>query len=360
MGTGGAERVMSMLANAWVADGHEVTLITLNSTTEDFYSVDPRIRRTRLGLQGTSRSVVHAALRNIGRVFQLRKAIRSTNAEIVLSFITVTNILVVCACVGLGKRVIVSERSDPASTPLPLIWKKLRPWAYRRCRNVVFQTENAARQLVLEIEKTSVNVIHNPISPEYLHPQTMDSAIKSLDRIDWDHTIIAVGRLVQEKGYDLLVTAFSRISKEWPDWHLVILGDGPSRRDLECQIAQLKLASKVYLPGIVSNTAPLLARAQLFVLSSRFEGFPNALLEAMACAVAVVSFDCPSGPADIIRDGENGRLVQNGNIDELARVMSALLASPAERCRLGQAAMQSLSNYNLKEISGQWIQLFRA
>ena len=118
LGTGGAERVMSMLANAWITDGHEVTLVTLNSITEDAYSVDPRIRRTKLALEGTSRNVVHAVLRNIRRVFQLRKAIRQTNAEIVLSFITVTNILVICACARLHKRVIVSERSDPVSDSL--------------------------------------------------------------------------------------------------------------------------------------------------------------------------------------------------------------------------------------------------
>jgi glycosyltransferase involved in cell wall biosynthesis len=169
-----------------------------------------------------------------------------------------------------------------------------------------------------------------------------------------------MGRLVRQKGFDLLLEAFARCRTSHPRWTLRILGRGEERQALEAQARALNLGDAVEFAGVVKNPQDHLAQSQLFVLSSRYEGFPNALLEAMASGLAVVATDCPTGPADIVTHDENGLLVPAGDVGALAAAMDRLMSDAGERRRLGERAREVQARFAPETILAAWDRLLRA
>ncbi len=165
---------------------------------------------------------------------------------------------------------------------------------------------------------------------------------------------VGLGRLTDQKGFDRLLPAFAQVVAQRPDWVLRIYGDGPEREALESQAVDLGLERHVQLMGASRDVSADLARASLFVLSSRTEGFPMVLLEAMAAGLPVVSFACPHGPDEILTDGEDGLLVPDGDIDALAAAVLRLVDDPAQRAALSRRARQTVARYGLDEIGGRW------
>ena len=168
-----------------------------------------------------------------------------------------------------------------------------------------------------------------------------------------------MGRLVREKGFDLLLKAFSTVKKSYPEWSLTILGEGSLRSELECLSQSLDIVNSVHFLGRVKNPYEYLQQADIFVMSSRFEGFPNALCEAMACGLPVISTDCPSGPPEIIRDGVDGILVKNENVEALTEAMSHLISDEKQRQKLGNAAKAITQRFNLDNIMDVWNKLLK-
>jgi glycosyltransferase involved in cell wall biosynthesis len=165
--------------------------------------------------------------------------------------------------------------------------------------------------------------------------------------------------LSEEKSVDRLLDAFSSIAPAHPLWDLVVLGEGPLRAALEAQVQKLGLQGRVGLPGRVGNVGDWYARADLYVLSSRVEGFPNTLGEAMAHGCAAVSYDCDTGPRDIIRDGVDGLLVRPvGDVRALAAALGALMADDAQRARMGKQAVDVRERYSMKTVLAKWDALF--
>jgi glycosyltransferase involved in cell wall biosynthesis len=171
-------------------------------------------------------------------------------------------------------------------------------------------------------------------------------------------TILAAGRLTPQKGFDLLIHAFARVAATHPEWQLRIFGGGSHKHDLQRLIDEQGLAGVVSLPGAAKRLGEHMRQASLFVLSSRFEGFPLTLLEAMSVGLPVVSFDCPTGPRDVIDDHRNGILVPAGDIEALASGMLDLIADAELRRRLGAAAALTAGEYTLEAIGPRWEQLF--
>jgi glycosyltransferase involved in cell wall biosynthesis len=169
-----------------------------------------------------------------------------------------------------------------------------------------------------------------------------------------------MGRLAPQKGFDLLLEAFSRIARSFPEWRLVILGSGSLKDELEAKSRALNLGDQVVFLSACANPFPTLQAADLFVLSSRFEGFPNALAEAMSCGLAVISFACPYGPAEIIRHEVDGLLVPPGDIPALAAALGRLMANPQERERLAARAPDVLMRFSKEKILAMWEQVFDA
>lgn len=349
LGGGGAERVMATLANAWAARGNEVSLITLSSAGNDRYPLDRTVRRVALDMTGRSSNPVQALGRNLVRVRALRRAIEAARPDAVISFVANTNALAMLAATGLRVPVIVTERQFVGAEPSRLVWTLLRRVLYRRAAAVVAQTHRCAEELAARVGR-AVKVIPNPVAPG--SGDSMPDAIPAAD--GRTRTLLAVGRLVPAKGFDLLIEAFARIAQRHPGWKLEILGDGPWREELARAIAARGLETRIAMPGFSPQVRQAMRCADLFVLSSRFEGLPNALLEAMAEGAACVSFDCTAGPRELITHGENGWLVPAEDVDGLAVALDTLMRDDGLRARLGTRAREVCNFYSVGEILRQW------
>lgn len=348
LGAGGAERTASILAGSWAGDGREVTLITLAARSTDFYVVPQTVLRIGLGLSGESKDLWAALRNNLSRLAALRRSIVACRAEVVVSFVESTNLLTLLSTVGTGKAVVVSEQVHPQYHPIGLARSILRRWLYPRANAVVVQTEQIGNWMREHVPGSRLSVIPNPVRP------CPGDALES-ESPSRQPTIIAIGRLVPQKGFDLLLQAFARaVAGHHHAWMLRLIGDGPEKEGLSTLASELGIADRVELTGLVRNPGIFLRRADLFVLSSRFEGMPNVLLEAMACGLPVVSFDCPSGPRDVIRHEVDGLLVPAGDVESLAAALDRLMSSESERRRLGACAKEVVERFSVERVSQMW------
>lgn len=346
---GGAERVMAIMANHWAERGEDVTIITLSPQSMDWYTLDPRVKRVGLDVLSTSAHIGQAICDNARRIIRLRRALRQTHSNVIVSFLGTTNVLTLIASWGLGIPVVISERNDPREYGIGLVWGFLRSAFYRHADAVVVQS-CAIRDWVSELPGIKATyVIPNPMRP--MRSESTPAPRQHASA----HAIVAMGRLVEQKGFDILVEAFSRCATKHSDWSLVILGEGPQRTRLEAAAAELGIGGRVHLVGQVREPDTILKGADLFVLSSRYEGFPNALVEAMACELPVVSTDCSSGgPRDIIRDGVDGILVPPRDVEALASAMDRLMADQDGRQRLGKSAAEVVERFSTTRVMKVW------
>jgi GalNAc-alpha-(1->4)-GalNAc-alpha-(1->3)-diNAcBac-PP-undecaprenol alpha-1,4-N-acetyl-D-galactosaminyltransferase len=346
MGLGGAERVMSILANYWVERGWDITLITLvDRSVPPFYPLDPRIKLQQLGVAGSSANAIVALVNIWNRVKILRSAIVASQPDLVISFMGTAGVLTLLACRNRSIPVIVSKHIYPPLSNASRIWQMLIKFTYRSADLVTVLTESALAYFPTDQGYLSI-VMPNPVIVPL--PAVMTEQLLT------HPTLIAVGRLVPQKGFDLLIAAFHQIRDKYPDWHLTILGEGANRSALEALIYELKLTDRIHLLGQVENVNAYLDRADLFVLSSRTEGFPMALCEAMACGLPVIATDCLSGPREIINDGVDGILVASEDVDALANGLDLLMSDPIKRQQLAQAAPKILDRFGLEKVMEMW------
>lgn len=340
---GGAERVMAGLASRLATQGHQVTLITLDDGRRDRHPVGAEVRRICMDVMGVSGSPLAAVRNNAHRLLRLRQTLRDVAPQVVLSFCDRTNVLVLAATRGTDLPVVVAERSDPRYQPLPWAWRQARPLLYRRAAALVALTAPVAA-VMSRWNRHSAAVIPSAVDPPP-PPAAADVLPDNLIPLSSDRQrIVAVGRLAVEKGHDRLINAFAAVADHRPDWDLLIAGEGPERASLEAQVLRCGLAGRVRFCGWVQPIWPLLQAADLFALTSRHEGFPSALLEAMAAGVTPLAVDCESGPRAIIRHDVDGWLVAArpedpaGLQSALATALNRLTADAALRQRLGSAA----------------------
>lgn len=350
LAAGGAERVMARLANHWAAAGWQVTLVTLNASIPDFYATGAEVRRVRLQLEGDSAHPLQALWRNVRRVAALRAALRASAPDVVLSFMDRVNVLTLLAAAGLGARVVVSERIDPAALPIARGWDRLRRWTYPRADALVVQTEAARAWAHTVLPAGKVHVVANPL-------EASEPVAAGTER---QPVILAAGRLEPQKGFDLLLEAFARVAQRHPAWQLEIAGEGSQRAALEARIAALGLDGRARLLGVVRDLPQRMRQCGIFVLSSRAEGFPNVLLEAMDAGACVVSFDCASGPRDLVDHERSGLLVPSENVEALAAALERALRDPGLRAALGNAAAASVrGRFSLPTVAAQWERVLR-
>lgn len=350
MMAGGAERVAATLVNYWAERGHEVSLVTITSSASDFYHLQTRVERVGLDLGRPSYGWRQSLANNFRIIRRLRSVMRTIRPDVVLSFVDLVNLRVLLAAAGTGIPVVVEEHTDPTQYSAGRLAAGLRRVLYPRAGAVVVLTKDIAQWASAIAGPASVHVIPNPVGEQFRARQT--------DAPQQAGKVMAVGRLAPEKGFDLLIRAFAGCADAHPDWKLEILGEGPQRPHLEGLARELGIDEKVVLRGAVKDTHLALQQSDLFVLSSRFEGFPMALLEAMACGLPVIAFDCRSGPREMIQNGVNGVLVPPNDVNALTRAMSQLMGAAEERRRLGQRAVLVAEHFSLAKVDQMWRSLF--
>ncbi len=347
MSFGGAQRVMSILVNYWARKGWKVTLLTMDDGSEPpFYDLEKSVLHIPLGIIGASVNLLAGLWNNLKRIYVMRQAIFYSNPDVVLSFMDETNVITLLATQGLNLPVVVSVHTDPTACPISKIWEQLRQWTYPRADKIVVLSQ-AAQNFFSPQLQNRISIIPNPVlRPKFEKNPFGQQLVKP--------AVIALGRFAEEKRFDLLLQAFNKLKDRHPQWTLTILGEGELRPELESLRQELGLGDRVYLPGSVKNPYEFLQQADLFAMSSSFEGFPMALCEAMACGLPVISTDCPSGPREIIRDGVDGILVSKVDAEALAAAMDRLMSDEKERQRLAARAPEVTQRFSLDKIMEMW------
>jgi glycosyltransferase involved in cell wall biosynthesis len=354
---GGAERVVANLANYWVSVGWEITVVTVAAQAKDFYALDPAVRRISLDLAGSSRNVLAGFLRTARRAQALRRILQRIQPDVALSAMHTANVILALAARGLPHlRAIGSEHNFPPKAPMGVIIETMRRYAYGHLAAVVALTQECADWLAAHSHARRVVVIPNPVSwPLSNHePQVSPAACCAPGR----RVLLGVGRLSEEKNFSSLIDIFSRLAPGHPDWDLVILGQGPLRDALHAQVQAAGLEQRIFLPGSVGNIGDWYERAAMYVMSSDFEGFPNTLVEAMAYGLPAVSFDCDTGPRDIIRHDVDGLLIAPGDTGGMESALGKLMVDEQLRADFARRAIDARERFSMQKISCMWEDVF--
>ena len=347
---GGAERVVVSLAEGFQLDGHQVTVITGTEKDTDFYQLPPGVDRLPLGIMGISKNPLDAIKSNLERVSTLRKAIKASEPDIVMAHLTETNVLTVLATLKTKYPVLITEHCDPNLISYGRFWETLRRLVYPFATKLV-SVSQGVEDYFTWMPKNKKTVIYNP----FFVSKNASSEIEIPTGVDPERKwIMSMGRLTEQKGFDILLRAFAKVAPKYPDWQLIILGEGELRNELEGLKAELNLNERAILPGRVKNPFLLMERAQFFVMSSRFEGFPMAHGEAMLCGLPIIATDCPSGPKELVRDGIDGILIPNQDEAALTEAIERLITNPEEREKFAKSAPEVGTRFSLKNIIQDW------
>ena len=344
---------MVLLSEGFLKKSHVVTVVTFFGVGADRFKLPDGVDRVALNIAADSRSFIHGLWNNLHRLAALRKAISATRPDIVISNMSQTNVLTKLALANTGHPVVMIEHSDPAINARRRIWELLRRAVYPRAAALV-SVSRSIDDYFRWLPESKKAVIPNPLATSALEISSKDSPHLDANK-KW---IAAMGRLIHLKGFDRLLAAFGKLAPKHPDWRLVIIGEGEQRSNLQQLIERLGLKESVQLAGFLNNPVDVLRNADFFVLSSRTEGFPYALLEAMSCGLPAIAMECTSGPREIIRNGTDGILVPDGDIEGLAAAMDRLMSDATERRRLAARAPDVLERFALEKIIAQWETLF--
>ncbi len=361
---GGLERIITFKAGYFAEQGNDVTILTSElGDRKPYFPLSPKVKHIDLGIafdypynQSHFTKLLKYPFRY--RCFQKRftKTLRKLSPDITIStlrrelnFINKIN----DGSIKIGEFHVTRHAygaetlasGNPVLKWLKVQWNKKFVHNLSQLKQVILLTHEEAG---FWPELSNISVIPNPI----ITPLNKKSDGK-------EKSVIAVGRYAPQKGFDRLIDSWALVIREHPDWMLRIYGDGILRTELQTQIERLGLTEKCQLEHTVNNIADRYSESSIFVLSSRYEGFGMVITEAMGCGVPPVSFTCPCGPRDIINDGINGLLVEDGNIEDMAEKISFLIENVDRRLLMGQQAYEDAQKYKMENIAKQWEELLQ-
>lgn len=345
LGSGGAQQVASNLANHWVRSGVRVGVVTWASPQTEFFALDPAIERYLLQDLGAARNAIEGLANNVRRVIGLRRAMREFGGGVVVSFIAPTNVIAILAASGLGRRVVISERNDPARQSFGRVWDGLRRLLYARADLVTANSQGAIETLKSYVPADQLAYLPNPMR----EPAKRQARTARREKI-----FLSVGRLHAQKAYDVLIDAFAKTADALPQWRLVIVGEGPERGRLTGLIERSGLADRIALVGEVEDPFDWYVRAGVFVMASRYEGSPNALLEAMSSGCPAIVSDAIPDHQLLTAEGSAARIVPVDEVTALADAMAEQASDPALRTRLGKAASERVKSHRMATVGPLW------
>lgn len=333
---GGAERVISILSHHMIERGFKVEIL-LYYDREIFYEIDKRIKITIVEKESKTNNV----LRNL---VWMRRYFKEY-ADVILSFLAPFNILALVSHFGLKSKIIVADRNDPRYIPENKIIRSIRDLLYLKADGIVLQTTHNKNYFNRKIQRKST-VIPNPID--------LGNKAGSALTTTKVKEIVSVGRLMPQKNQKMLLEAFREITEEFPEYQLIIYGEGPERENLEKEAIQLEVEEKVHLPGSVKDVYDRICSSELFVLTSFYEGMPNALIEAMCLGLPCITTRV-SGAEDLIKSGMNGEIIDIGDRKALVQSIRLLLSNDDLRIRYGNAALVLNTELSVDKIMDKWI-----
>jgi glycosyltransferase involved in cell wall biosynthesis len=357
MAEGGVSRAVSDMSRHWADRSHNVTVITYDEALYDQFPLDDRVPRIDLMIR-RSRGVL-GLFTVPRRILMLRGVLRRIRPDVAISMVAGANFLTVTAAAGLGIAVIGEEVTALDVRRRQARVRALRRLFYSRMHAFVVQSEQSRAAAERLVPAGRVHVIPRSVNPSFL--SSTDRETHSL----WADFpggapqvhIAALGGLHRHKGFDILLHSLAKISSG-TSWGLIVMGEGFQRGALERLAAELRLESRVWFAGWATDPHPTLRESTLFAFPSRYEGFGQALIEAMACGLPVVAADCPTGPGEIITNGVDGLLVPVEDPDALAAAIVRLIDDPDLRTRLGTAALSVRDRYSLERVAAMWEALF--
>lgn len=344
---GGAQRVLSIVMRELVRCGYDVALITNHSASSDFYKIEQNIGRYTTALFNPSANVAEAVMNNLRRVSRIRKIISKESPDVVFSFMTETNILAILATLLSDTRVIVSERSDPEKEKKSFIWELLRKITYRNADLVTSNSKASLGYLASMVKREKLVFLPNPVEG------CSEASIPGEDR-ESAKILLVVSRLHPAKGIDILIEALAVLKSKGKEYQLWIAGDGPEKENLHAQAKDVGVAADIRWLGGVSELVPLYKKASLFILPSRMEGMPNALLEAMSCGLPVVTSNASPGPLEYVVHGETGLVFESESSSSLAAVIDEIMGDDAERYRMATNSIDKVKPFLCSNVIPEW------
>ena len=334
---GGSERVMSLLANTFAQKGYEVEIVCINKHLV-FYPIDEKVKVWLAEDEVKSLSILK-------KMMWLRKHINSEKPDVVIAFMLEVYCVTLASLIGVSVPVISSERIDPHFFGRA---KGLLRWLLlRRTTHLVVQTVRIKDFYSAKLQSRTT-IIPNPVTDK----------VFSLTPTLKQKRIIAVGRLAYQKNYPMMFRAFAKVHHDFPDWQLVVYGNGPQKDEIRGVIERLGMEGHIILAGKSDHVVEEMNKSSLFVMSSDYEGMSNALLEAVCVGLPVISTDV-SGARDLITEGVNGYIVPVGNERALTLALSSMLSSPEKMDEMGRQSKALAPRFREEQIVGQWEELIK-
>ncbi|MCX7549511.1 glycosyltransferase family 4 protein [Xanthomarina sp. F2636L] len=345
LNAGGAERVVSSLANLLVEEYH-IIIITLYRC-EPFYTLHPNIKITYCVKEYFPDLNLFQSLSiNYKLIKHLTRHLKSEKADIAIGFLPATNIYTILASKLSKIPNIINERANPEFNRINKFWQTIRKLIYPYCNCLVVQTKGT-KGYFKNYKIPQIQTIKNPLNAELLK--------KRNPLLTKENIILNVGRLIELKNQDLLIRAFSNI--ENTGWKVILVGDGNKYEDYKELISSLGLKTQIILTGNIKDVSEYFNKAKIFAFTSKHEGFPNVILEAMSYGLACVSTDCPYGPSEIIDNNNNGMLIPVGDQKALENALTELMENSELQNTFRENAMNSIKTYEPSNIALKWSKL---
>ncbi|PWI29251.1 hypothetical protein DI383_12485 [Flavobacteriaceae bacterium LYZ1037] len=345
LNAGGAQRVVTTLANLLVKEYHVCIIVLYNC--ESFYKLHPDVTIEYCQKNYNSNpTLLQSLTNNFKLINNLIRILKKNKTDIVIGFMPITNVYAIVASKILGIPNIISERANPEFSTINKVWSRIRKIAYPFSNCLVVQTK-ANKRYFKSFIKSEIEILKNPINQNLLE--------KRDETIPKENIILNVGRLAEPKNQDLLIHAFSNINHE--NWKLVFVGDGNNYSKLKELITSLRMDDHIILTGNSSEVSTHYNKAKIFAFTSKYEGFPNVIIESMAYGLACISTDCPYGPSEIIENNKNGLLIPVGNQKELEKGLTKLMHDATLQEKFGKNAMQTTEAYHPTKIVLEWTTL---